>query len=84
MSLQPAPIIPPELLEQEGHVYRTETNSLGQTSYILLAETILNASGQPRPSPLHRVLHLNGDSLDNRRANLSWHLPTVFPAPSDN
>src|SRR4051812_782766 len=67
--------IPPELLEEDGHVGRADIDSEGRPYAILLAQAILEVMGQPRPSPRHRVRHVNGDKLDNRRPNLTWHLP---------
>lgn len=44
----------------------------GRKKTILLAHVILERMGRPRPSPVHSSEHLNGETLDNQRHNLTW------------
>jgi hypothetical protein len=76
--------IPPELSEEEGHVWTVMTDGRGRKRYTTLGEAVLERMGRPRPSPHHRVFHRNGDKLDNRRENLEWQLVTAMPVPMVN
>jgi hypothetical protein len=76
--------VPPELTEEEGHVWTVMTDDRGRKRYITLGETVLERMGQPRPSPHHRVFHRNGNKLDNRCENLEWRLPTISAEPAVN
>jgi hypothetical protein len=80
----PITAIPPELTEEDGHVYREVIDPLGNTTFVTLSESVLERMSQPRPTPRHRVHHKNGNKLDNRRDNLGWRLFLVGPGSSDN
>jgi hypothetical protein len=44
----------------------------GQRVTVLLHDVIMERKGEPRPTELHTVDHINRDSLDNTRDNLRW------------
>jgi HNH endonuclease len=74
----------PELTKEDGHVYVTMIDDWGRKVDRMVAELVLEAFVGPRPSPLHRVYHRNGQTHDNRLTNLEWRLPTIVPEPSVN
>lgn len=39
---------------------------------IMMHNVVMERRGEPRPSALHTVHHMNHKSLDNRRDNLEW------------
>lgn len=43
-----------------------------------VANLICKTFNGPAPSPLHRALHCNGNSLDNRADNLKWVVQGVW------
>jgi hypothetical protein len=63
----------------------------GNNSSFYLDELVLEAFGEGRPTPKHKVLHLNGNVSDNRAENLEWALsgkgrarPTGKPTITSN
>lgn len=74
-----------EFLREDGRIsVYMKTSLTGNATTFPLDELVLAAFGDTRPTPRHRVRHLNGDLLDNRVENLEWHVPgkSTPPAPT--
>lgn len=74
-----------EFLREDGRVSVYMKASLtGNATTFPLDELVLAAFGDTRPTPRHRIRHVNGDLLDNRVENLEWYVPgrDTPPAPT--
>jgi hypothetical protein len=61
---------------QDGHLCANiQSAATGATTTVRLDEIVLDAWVGPRPTPLHRALHRNGDITDCAVANLYWGIP---------
>lgn len=65
---------PGNILKSMGNVrYRTATLvHNGNRHYVHIHVLVCETFHGPRPSPIHQVAHLNGNSHDNRAENLAW------------
>lgn len=61
---------------QDGHLCaHIQSAVTGHTTTVRLDELMLDAWVGPRPSPLHRATHRNGNASDCRMTNLYWGIP---------
>ena len=63
-------------LYQDGNLCaHIQSAATGGTTTVRLDEVVLDAWVGPRPSPLHRATHRNGNPADCSVANLYWGIP---------